>query len=162
VVYVFAFLPGQAIGRCECVCSKWRDLIHADKTLQQRKQYAKPRTGVSNTKGKVCPIRQWGTTGTADGQFHAPSGVVVDKTGNILITDTFNCRCQVFSNDGTFLSEWGTRGSGDGQFISPFGVAVDGEVKVVVVDSCNHRIQVFRSDGTFLTKWGKGKGQWSV
>jgi len=99
-------------------------------------------------------LNKWGTSGTADGQFDAPTDVAVDGSGNVYVTDAINHRIQKFDSSGTFLTKWGTLGTADGQFNNPVSVAVDDSGNVYVVDPNNDRIQKFDSSGIFLTKWG--------
>jgi len=42
-------------------------------------------------------ITGWGTKGTGDGQFSLPSGIAVDESGNIYVSDIGNCRIQKFA-----------------------------------------------------------------
>ena len=91
-----------------------------------------------------------------------PSGVVVDSSGNVYVTDTSNNRIQKFDSTGNPLMKWGSEGSGDGQFNYPYGIAIDNEGNIYVADSNNHRIQKFDSEGNFLMRWGSegtGDGQ---
>ena len=104
----------------------------------------------------------WGSSGSGDGQFDGASGIAVDGSGNVYVTDWLNHRVQKFDGEGTFLTKWGTQGSGDGQFEQPQGIAVDGSGNVYVADTENDRVQKFDGEGTFLTKWGiqgSGDGQ---
>ena len=105
--------------------------------------------------------RQWevvrviGCHGTGYSQFTHPRGVAIDREGRIFVTDTNNHRIQVFSRDGTFVSQFG--GPGD-----PIGVSVDPQGHITVADFASHRIQVFSRDGTFLSQFGShgiGPGQ---
>ncbi len=107
-------------------------------------------------------VTKWGSSGTGDGQFTNPSGIAIDTSGNVYITDRTHDPIQKFSSDGTFLTKWGSAGTGNGQFSSPEGVAVDSSGNVYVVDTYNSRIQKFSSTGAFITKWGNqgsGDGQ---
>ena len=58
----------------------------------------------------------FGSEGNKEGQFQNPSGIVINKKGNIYVVDRNNHRIQVFNCEGQFLFTWGIRGSGDGQF----------------------------------------------
>jgi tripartite motif-containing protein 71 len=90
----------------------------------------------------------------ADGLYRFPTGIAIDKDGNVYVADSWNDRIQKFSSDGTFITKWGSRGSGDGEFRFPTGIAIDKDGNVYVADFSNDRIQKFSSDGTFITKWG--------
>ncbi|MGH8913915.1 MAG: 6-bladed beta-propeller, partial [Acidimicrobiia bacterium] len=61
---------------------------------------------IDATDGAV--ITQWGATGTGEGQFDEPQGIVVASNGLIYVTDRANDRVQYFDSDGTFLGQWGT------------------------------------------------------
>jgi len=43
-------------------------------------------------------LRSFGSYGQGNGQFHGPTGVAVDKSGNILVADWGNARIQVGLN----------------------------------------------------------------
>jgi hypothetical protein len=113
-------------------------------------------------------ITKWGSPGDEDGQFNGASGIGVDSSGNVYVTDMHD-RVQKFTSDGTFIGSLGSFGSGDGQFDRPRGIAVDSLDNVYVVDVLNSRVQKFTSNGTFIGKWGffgSGDGQfddpWAV
>jgi Caspase domain/NHL repeat/Bacterial Ig domain len=105
-------------------------------------------------------VAQWGSVGTAEGQFRAPQAISIDSKDNVYVADTGNNRIQVFqvlssnSTHGTFLRGWGGFGTDNGFFNQPRGIAVDQGGNVYVADTGNNRIQVFSSNGTFITKWG--------
>ena len=108
------------------------------------------------------PVRAWGDSGSANGQFRYPRGVAVSREGKVYVVDQGNHRIQVFTTDGTYVSQWGDSGSANGQFSYPANVTVDGADNVYVVDSDNNRVQKFAGDGTYLTQWGtfgSGAGQ---
>jgi len=99
-------------------------------------------------------LTAFGTGGTGDGQFSAPTDVAVDSLDNILVADQDNGRFQVFSaydgvNPPTFLVKEGFVGSGDapGEFATPMGIAVDDTDRVLMSDSfaSERRVQVYTS-----------------
>jgi hypothetical protein len=61
-------------------------------------------------------LAQWGTSGTAAGQFDWPDGIAIDSAGHVFVADRNNARIQEFDTSGTFIRQWGTQGSADGQF----------------------------------------------
>ena len=94
-----------------------------------------------------------GGKGTGKGQFDSPTGLAVDRTGNILVADTGNGRIEKFSPSGAFLSAIGTKGTGPGQLGGPNGVAIDRVGNVYVTEASNHRLQKLAPDGTFIAEW---------
>ena len=113
-------------------------------------------------KSGICFVTKWGSFGSGDGQFSAPSGITVDSSDNVYVVDSNNERIQKFTNEGEFIRMWGSEGSGDGQFSRPSGITVDSSDNVYVVDSDNHRIQKFTNEGEFIRMWGSegsGDGQ---
>ena len=69
-------------------------------------------------------MREWGSHGDADNQFEEPTGVGVDASNDVYVseTDFENC-CNLvhyhvikFTNDGTFITKWG----GNLQFENPW------------------------------------------
>jgi tripartite motif-containing protein 71 len=109
-------------------------------------------------------VTKWGSYGTGDSQFNLPSGIVVDSSGNVYVSDSSNSRIQKFTGAGAFVTKWGSYGTGDGQFQYPLGVSVDSSGNVYVADYGNYRIQKSTGAGTFITKWGSygtGDGQFN-
>ena len=103
--------------------------------------------------------RKIGTTGhkhdlTAPGDLAKPTGVAVDKEGNLYVADTLNDRIEVFDAEGVFLRTWGKNGDGPGYFARPKGVAVDSDGHVWVADGMQDRIQVFTNEGQLLITMG--------
>jgi len=51
-------------------------------------------------------IKNWGSTGTATGQFRVVKGIVVDAANNIYVADRDNRRIQVFDTEGNFKTQF--------------------------------------------------------
>ena len=86
---------------------------------------------------------EYGARGSSPGEFSRPTGLAVDKAGNLIVCDSSNNRVQVLQMDGTFVGSFGVRGEGMGQFSSPNSVAVMKDGKIVVCDGNNNRIHIF-------------------
>jgi DNA-binding beta-propeller fold protein YncE len=96
-------------------------------------------------------VNKWGTQGTGDGQLNNPTGIAIDRAGNVYISDYLNNNAQKFTKDGTFILKFGV---GSGQFLRPFDITIDSSGNVYLADQVNQRIQKFTSDGRFITSWG--------
>ncbi|HXY13286.1 MAG TPA: 6-bladed beta-propeller [Terriglobales bacterium] len=104
-------------------------------------------------------LRRIGTAGkkhslTSPGDFSLPTGVAVDKDGNVYVTDTLNNRVEIFDAEGTFISEFGKPGDGPGRFARPKGITVDGDGHIWVADEVQCRVQVFNKEGQLLIYFG--------
>src|SRR3989338_11034235 len=108
----------------------------------------------------VC-VMQFGTEGYDNGEFKSPTGIALDRDGNIYVANTDTHSVQKFDKHGTFLSRLGDEaGDAEGQFYYPRGLACMSQGDLVVVDANNHRVQKFDKDGQFLTVWGEFGFAW--
>jgi tripartite motif-containing protein 71 len=116
------------------------------------------------------PLAQWGTFGSAPGQFNTPVGIAVDQQGDIYVADAGNHRIQKLSSLGQPLAQWHTVGSGTGESTEiGYDLALDGSGNVYVSEphpfsEGNDRIQKFSPAGQLLATWGgsgAGLGQFS-
>jgi len=110
--------------------------------------------------GKV--LLEIGTKGLqkegANGEsFASPTGVVVNSSGEIFVTDGHRGpgghRILKYAKDGKFIKTWGKMGSEPGNFRIPHAIAIDSQDRLFVVDRGNRRVQVFDSDGKFIAEW---------
>lgn len=62
-----------------------------------------------------------------------------DRIGQLIVSDRYNHRLQIFDPSGRFLRAFGGQGSGDGKFQYPWGVATDVLGFIYVCDKDNHR-----------------------
>ena len=113
------------------------------------------RVDATGTVSVVAGTREPGYGGdggpAAEAQLNYPTGVAVDKAGNLYIADTGNHRIRRVDTFGTITTIAGTGVpgySGDGgpaaeaQLASPYAVAVDGSGNLFVADLGNYRIRV--------------------
>ena len=49
----------------------------------------------------------WGEQGSGPGEFNLPHGIALDSQGRVYVADRENCRVQIFTPDGQYISEWG-------------------------------------------------------
>jgi sugar lactone lactonase YvrE len=98
-------------------------------------------------------------------QLHGPTGVAIDKSGNIYVADYNNNRIRKINNLGiiTSIAGNGILGfSGDSGLATaakingPYGVAVDTFGNIFVADYWNNRIRKINSSGIITTAAGGG------
>jgi len=112
-----------------------------------------------NFSGINQPKLTFGSYGNGNVQFNNPYGVTVNSNGNIVVSDSFNSRIQIFDSEGKFISTFGSRGNGNGQFKNPKGMTINSKGNIIASDSNNHRIQIFNFKGNFISTLGlKGNG----
>jgi DNA-binding beta-propeller fold protein YncE len=104
-------------------------------------------------KGRL--IKRIGQKGSDPGEFGWPQGIAVAPDGKVYVSDTMNCRVQVFDHDLTWLRSFGSLGVQPGQFRRPKGIAVDGDGIVYVVDSDFNNFQMFDEQGQALLAVGQ-------
>jgi len=121
-----------------------------------------------NSNGIVESIAGSGE-GFADGparraKFNTPSGIAINKRGELIIADTSNNKIRVIDVDGQVrtLAGRGDAGLADGasteaQFDGPVGVAVDDAGNVYVADTYNDCIRKVTPDGRVTTMAGGGQ-----
>ena len=98
-------------------------------------------------------------------EINAPTGIAVDATGNVYISDTSNHLIRKISTNGIISTVLGTGTVGfsgenglgtNAQLNAPSGLAVDGAGNVYVADQLNHRICRLGTDGKVSTVVGSG------
>ena len=101
-------------------------------------------------------VAQFGTSGSDEGQFNSPGGLVVSKkTGRLYVCDNNNDRIQVFLND-HFDFLFGRKGCEPGALYQPNSMTLNNaETQLFVADTNNNRIQAFTPDGEFVCILGK-------
>lgn len=95
-----------------------------------------------------------GSAGSTDGtgataRFRYPSGVAVDRSGNVFVADTDNHAIRQITPAGevTTVGGAGSPGSTDGvgtaaRFFNPKGIAADAAGRIYIADRSNHTIRV--------------------
>jgi hypothetical protein len=87
--------------------------------------------------------RMWGDGGTADGDLIWPTGMALDASSNVFVSDNGNDRVQKYTSGGILEAKFGSSGAGAGQFVTPTGIAVTAKGSVWVADFANNRLQRF-------------------
>jgi hypothetical protein len=113
-------------------------------------------TSVQTLAGTGAPGYLDGSADTAEFKF--PSGVCIDKSGNLYVADTGNHRIRKISATGTVTTIAGTGMAGlkDGtantaQFDAPHGICIDSKGNLFVSDLNNKRIRKITPTGSVST-----------
>ena len=108
------------------------------------------------TAGKF--LHSIGEHGTGQGQLNAPSDVVVDSKGRVIVADRDNSRVQVFHKDGDWISTIDGNEIGDHAFKYPCSLALDPSGNIHVAAYGSDTIKVFSPEGTFTRMYGIVEG----
>ena len=96
-------------------------------------------------------VMEWGTEGSAPGEFLEPWGLEINSHGNLDVADSRNSRIQTFSSDGALLNIVG--GANVEPYLhTPQTVTRNGMGQILVGDT--RRIVVYDSTGVFLEERG--------
>ena len=87
-------------------------------------------------------------------EFQQPSGVAVDDSNNIFVSDHYNHRVAKFDSNGVFIKSFGAPGTNNAQFDYPAEMAIGPNQRLYVVEKGNHRVQVFDLNGNYVSKFG--------
>jgi DNA-binding beta-propeller fold protein YncE len=102
-------------------------------------------------------VLEWGTKGSAAGQFNVVHGIATDQNNRVYVADRSNDRIQVFDAFGKHLATWP-----DLNF--PNHIIVTANQDVWVADNQPVRMVKFDTDGNRLYSWdadGRGSGQFA-
>ncbi|MDX1595550.1 MAG: 6-bladed beta-propeller [Nitrosopumilaceae archaeon] len=105
-------------------------------------------------------LLEWGGSGSADGQFHYPSGITTDDEF-VYVADRDLNRIQKFDLQGNYVTQWGEKGKSNGMLFMPNGISVYDSF-LYIADTGNNRIQKFTTNGEFVFSFGSsgiGPGQ---
>lgn len=73
-------------------------------------------------------LMEWGTVGSADGEFRVPHALAMDSLGRLFVADRGNSRLQIFDQKGKHLDTWM-------QFGRPSDLYIDGNDVLYSADS---------------------------
>jgi len=128
--------------------------------------------------GKVKTLAGTGSSGSLDGPgasatFNYPSGLTVDKNGNVYVADSYNNKIRKITKDGNVVTVAGgiysgsTNGIGvNSTFSDPTGIVVDTVGNLFVADYANNLIRKIDTTGLVTTfagsNWGSADGTGST
>ncbi len=92
-------------------------------------------------------VGQLASGGIDVGQIHFPTGIALDKDGNVYVVDTMNFRIQVISPDGKTSRAFSQHGDTPGSVARPKGIAISDDGYVFITDAAFGNFQIFDSKG---------------
>ena len=99
-------------------------------------------------------------------EFKGPSGIAVNRQGDIAVADYYGHCVFVFNKEGNCLQQIGKEGTDPGQFKNPNGVSFLNNNEILIADQSNNRIQHINiQTGTVVKTFGKegeGKGNFKT
>lgn len=101
-------------------------------------------------------ISDIGEKGGSPGKLYYPTGIKVDKDGNILVVNSFNFRFDIFEPGGKFVKSIGEHGDLPGMFARPKDLAIDSEGHIYVTDAAFNHFQIFDKNGNVYLFVGGG------
>lgn len=133
------------------------DWKNGNQTVQSSVISATPSTQGSTAAGS-------GSAGSGNNQFNGAQNVVVDKQGNIYVSDANNFRILKFaagSSTGTVVAGGNGQGSNLNQLDGAWIFQVDNQGSVYVSDAKNHRVVKWNTGATsgIVVAGGKGPGK---
>lgn len=111
-------------------------------------------------------LERWGKRGKAPGEFDFPSGIAVDKKGNVCVSDGNNMRLQALDRNGEVIWVVGkpprSMYEQERKFSLPGGLVLDEKENLYLVDTFAGTIRIFTPRGKQLAElgdWGGKEGQ---
>jgi tripartite motif-containing protein 71 len=100
----------------------------------------------------ATPVLQFGTYGTANGQFDTPRDVAVDAAHDIYVADAANGRFEAFNLHGSWLWTAGGPGKHPQNLNTPIGISYDAaNNQVIVADTGHSEVKAYNpTNGTYL------------
>ena len=95
-------------------------------------------------------ISTYGTSGSGNGQFNNPQGIIVDINGDVIVVDSDNNRLQVFNFNG---SNFTFSKSIISDFNHPTGITVYGTDYIIIADTGNNKIKLLTRDGSLIAEY---------
>jgi len=101
-------------------------------------------------------VLKWGKEGEGQGEFNQPSGICLDKYGNLFVADSYNGRIQKFDANGKYITEINYSKTG---FWRPRNVFVGLQDFIYVANTGKNNMCQFNYSGKMLYDFVDMKGE---
>ena len=100
--------------------------------------------------GKSTSISNYGSGGSANGEFNYAEGIAVKDNNLLYVADRYNHRVQVLDKNGSFIRIIGSYGSAPGSFNEPMDITVLENGNFIVSDA--DKLHLFDVNGSFIKR----------
>jgi sugar lactone lactonase YvrE len=110
----------------------------------------------TRTRSSPRYVLQWGSSGSAPGEFNSPVCIAISSTDEVFVADLNNARIQQFSTSGGFVSQFElTPDNAERKSCLVGGMAIGADGFLYMSFMIQHRIGVFTKTGNLVRQWGK-------
>ena len=129
--------------------------------LDESRAYDKQHSRVQKFTSDGEFLTKWSLYGSGgDEKFLDASGIAIDSSDSVYVTDFSGGYLQKFSSDGKFTEKLLIRPDNSGDYSGTSSVAIDRATgNFYVTNSLDKYVSKFSPDGTLLAKWG-GEASW--
>jgi sugar lactone lactonase YvrE len=92
-------------------------------------------------------LMEWGTKGSAPGQFNLPHSIAIDAKRRLYVADRSNSRIQIFDENGKYLDEWDN-------IRSAYDLLITDDQYLWVSDGVTNKFLKYDLNGKLLYSWG--------
>ncbi|NTU61029.1 MAG: hypothetical protein HGA95_01675, partial [Caldiserica bacterium] len=94
-------------------------------------------------------VNSIGLSGTSATGLQNPVDCDFLPRGDLVVSDSGNCRIQVYAKNGEHLVSFGSKGTSSGQLNNPGGLTCTKSGQIIIADTGNKRASVFSQGGTW-------------
>ncbi len=141
-------------------------ITHFPATGRSTEKY-EDRVSVYQTDGTF--VREFGKSGTGDGELSWAGGLAIGPDDHVYVADQTNRRVMIFTKEGRYVSQFGKYGVQPGEFGGtsnpksrvggPQFVAFDKAGHIYTTEGMICRVQKLTKDGRPLLHWGEAKDE---
>lgn len=106
---------------------------------------------LKETESGLVPVTSFGTKGNGECEFNQPAGLLFNQHDQLVVCDDQNCRLQVLTGEGQYVTSHGMTRGERGILCSPIGLTQDCYGRYIVGEFGSHLVTVLSNEGTLLS-----------